>query len=793
MLLEPHSPAFAQPTWETVDGPALGPSRRYLAALRVCIGSMLLVLLTSLHLVLGAPATLVSTLDAPEFVRDAGELLEIPESAFSCDSLGLGGEPTHLTVGFNLNYYLPLAQITDAYPLTAWRSDHVPNPNVVAAAFDARSRMFYFWAGQKGSYLLTPVRRSGGITIVLGCKSLQVQLPNYIVTVASVLMDMDMHVIAEDPHAAYGDIGTPTFWLGYESEAGNDLFQSLGVGLPPSPWRVGSFRIDPVSSGMPQSGWIGVNGSSDKIAYGSTHYYQGPQESYPVPPPYGSLRVNLYPFASASPPLNDDFNVYAVAPGSTTYLKLDDTGWDFIPGSYLTVVPRYFSPAFLQLRQAKNDAPCPILANGRAAGWYVNKYDDLFGANADPTNRLRVIVGTYPDFYYVREVEVRSPRGVDYSYDRPNPAGLKSAGYNFVIRYLGGGYRTDRTTGKRIGKQITGAEARELKAAGLDIVLVFEGGAKRMLEGYSAGVDDAQTAVSQAAGAGAPPDFFCYFACDFDAQPSDQTAINAYLDGAASVLGVSRVGFYGGYGPLRSVLNAGKAAKGWQTSSWSGDYVDLRICLYQHADKPRIIAGGACDVDDRYSNDIGQWVGPPLLSAVATPVFTPAGGTFKSALRVTITCATPGATIRYETDGTDPTYFSPAYAGPITLSRSANVKAMASASGYSDSAFATASFTLPAPSLPNAPWGQTPNAVASSGFTLVPPAITGVGGGPILAPNTGIFQIEVHSSQPRITIQVSDDLVTWTNTPTLNVIGGSAYFTDPDVGKHSARYYRLKP
>lgn len=34
------------------------------------------------------------------------------------------------------------------------------------------------------------------------------------------------------------------------------------------------------------------------------------------------------------------------------------------------------------------------------------------------------------------------------------------------------------------------------------------------------------------------------------AQPAQQAAINAYLDGAASVLGRARVGLYGGYGPV---------------------------------------------------------------------------------------------------------------------------------------------------------------------------------------------------------------------------------------------------
>ena len=49
----------------------------------------------------------------------------------------------------------------------------------------------------------------------------------------------------------------------------------------------------------------------------------------------------------------------------------------------------------------------------------------------------------------------------------------------------------------------------------------------------------------------------------------------------------------------------------------------------------------------------GQFVGP--LSTVATPVLDPAGGTFPGNVMVKITTSTPGAVIRYTTDGSTPT------------------------------------------------------------------------------------------------------------------------------------------
>jgi len=81
-------------------------------------------------------------------------------------------------------------------------------------------------------------------------------------------------------------------------------------------------------------------------------------------------------------------------------------------------------------------------------------------------------------------------------------------------------------------KNITASEAQALQNAGIDIILVFEDANDRMLDGYSAGAADAHTAVTIATAAGASQNFFCYFACDFDASASDQTVINAYLDGA---------------------------------------------------------------------------------------------------------------------------------------------------------------------------------------------------------------------------------------------------------------------
>jgi len=81
-------------------------------------------------------------------------------------------------------------------------------------------------------------------------------------------------------------------------------------------------------------------------------------------------------------------------------------------------------------------------------------------------------------------------------------------------------------------------------------------------------------------------------------------------------------------------------------------------------------------------------------SQVATPNFSPAGGTYTSAQSVTISCATNGATIRYTTDGSTPNSSSPVYTGAINVSSTSTVKAYATASGMTASAVASATYTI---------------------------------------------------------------------------------------------------
>ncbi|MDB6054862.1 MAG: hypothetical protein JWN25_2385, partial [Verrucomicrobiales bacterium] len=79
---------------------------------------------------------------------------------------------------------------------------------------------------------------------------------------------------------------------------------------------------------------------------------------------------------------------------------------------------------------------------------------------------------------------------------------------------------------------------------------------------------------------------------------------------------------------------------------------------------------------------------------VQTPVISPAGGTIASSTPVTMTVANAGATIRYTLDGSEPSNSSIPYSGPIYLGATGLLKAKGYLSGSSDSATASATFTI---------------------------------------------------------------------------------------------------
>lgn len=199
--------------------------------------------------------------------------------------------------------------------------------------------------------------------------------------------------------------------------------------------------------------------------------------------------------------------------------------------------------------------------------------------------------------------------GVDYSWARPGAAALKAAGKTFVVRYL---YRDGQG-----GKGLDASELADLQAHGLDVAVVYEGGNSRVLSGRAAGVTDAQAAQAQLTALGLPA-LPVYFAVDFNATAAQQGPIDDYLRGVASVLGLARVGVYGGLGPVQRCQANGTAAWFWQTYGWSGGAVASGIHLYQYRNG-QTINGGLVDFCRSMQAEFGQHAST-TASLNATPL-----------------------------------------------------------------------------------------------------------------------------------------------------------------------------
>ena len=82
-----------------------------------------------------------------------------------------------------------------------------------------------------------------------------------------------------------------------------------------------------------------------------------------------------------------------------------------------------------------------------------------------------------------------------------------------------------------------------------------------------------------------------------------------------------------------------------------------------------------------------------VANTVVTPSALPVAGTFDTSAQVFLSCDTMGAVIHYTTDGSTPTADSAAYNGPITLSNTTTIKAIAVKAGLANSAAFSATYT----------------------------------------------------------------------------------------------------
>ncbi|HZQ43618.1 MAG TPA: chitobiase/beta-hexosaminidase C-terminal domain-containing protein [Acidobacteriaceae bacterium] len=109
--------------------------------------------------------------------------------------------------------------------------------------------------------------------------------------------------------------------------------------------------------------------------------------------------------------------------------------------------------------------------------------------------------------------------------------------------------------------------------------------------------------------------------------------------------------------------------------------------------------GGSTNTITFYNPNAGAWA--PGLDMIAisggantAPMLSVPSGSYNSVKHVTITDTTAGATIYYTTDGSTPTAASTQYTGPVAVSTSETLNAIAIAPGYPDSNIASATYNV---------------------------------------------------------------------------------------------------
>jgi alpha-tubulin suppressor-like RCC1 family protein len=147
------------------------------------------------------------------------------------------------------------------------------------------------------------------------------------------------------------------------------------------------------------------------------------------------------------------------------------------------------------------------------------------------------------------------------------------------------------------------------------------------------------------------------------------------------------------------------------------------------------------------------------LWKTATPLLSPGGGSYTAAQTVTVTSATAGATIRYTTNGSDPTTSDPEIAsgGTLAVDQSQTLKAKAWKAGLADSNVAAEAYSLTV-ATPTATrtvkakaWkaGWTDSAVVSKTFAMVVATPTVAPGGGAYA---GSQSVTVSTATPGATL-----------------------------------------
>jgi len=184
--------------------------------------------------------------------------------------------------------------------------------------------------------------------------------------------------------------------------------------------------------------------------------------------------------------------------------------------------------------------------------------------------------------------------GVDYSFARPGGARLAAEGKAFAVRYLYPGS----------GKGLQNPEIVDLRGHGIDIAVVYQEGTNEWEGGFATGVRQALAAQALLERLELDHRLPIYFTCDSEASGAWNTElVNAFVDGAASVLGRERTGIYGSFAVVEACAAAGVCNWFWQTYAWSYRKLSGHANLYQYSNGEW---GGSVDFNRALTPEYGQ-------------------------------------------------------------------------------------------------------------------------------------------------------------------------------------------
>ena len=150
------------------------------------------------------------------------------------------------------------------------------------------------------------------------------------------------------------------------------------------------------------------------------------------------------------------------------------------------------------------------------------------------------------------------------------------------------------------------------------------------------------------------------------------------------------------------------------------------------------------------------------------PNFSPSPGSYNTPQTVTLSDATPGVTIYYTTNGSTPTTSSPVYTGPITVSASTTLQAIAAGNGYAPSSIGGGAYKIVA---------AVPAFSPSPGTYSGPESVTISDG----TPGVTIYYT-TNGSTPTTSSPVYSGPITMSSTTTLQAIAvGNGFGTSPDA------------